>query len=604
MKNQSTDELHVELRNILGGPNPSPDAFIPRLHALELRRLRALEHTTLFANDSELSEEEKQFVKEVHAKLKHPEQARLFEAIDILWRCLAVEQNLTRKDAAGARSSLKHFAADEVLTPEAPQLDRLALFRRHEERRTTSLEIGQPLKWEKTDKDTLRRLSVAYVGLVAALVTAVEDYVTRRIEEAQQPSQPSQPSQGSESLPTPSPTSPLTEEVHSPHRDRIRAPTTRSASQSPSQSRKRSAEAMEAGPAERRASSPVAQTELGDAMDLDMHGEVGDALGEWVNADDSPTRQEKSALAMDVEGADVLPFAAPALAPIPANDPSSSHDDDDFAATQPPQKLVHQPLLSKLGMAAKINAEKLAAEKEAKRQAEKDQKAAAKLRSAQASTSAVPPPRPVGPSASTILMPPPPAVSSDPPSTQLQPQPQPQPSSAPQSSQKSGSGEDSGEASTSQELPPAAQSTRPPPPATSPPHPSSSAPGTSTQVLVPATQSSNESQESSAQPLTQAVAPYYTTDESQEKDEAAGTQPREDSRDVTSSLEYVTTDGEEPVAPASVAASTGKEEKQTGKRKSFGDLEGEATSGPEDEEAMKEVGAALAENGSSSHSNE
>lgn len=88
MEEQSIKDLHVELRNILGGPNPTPDAFIPRLHALELRRLCALEQTRVFASDSELSEEEQTFITEVDAKLTHPEQARIFQAVDISWRCL------------------------------------------------------------------------------------------------------------------------------------------------------------------------------------------------------------------------------------------------------------------------------------------------------------------------------------------------------------------------------------------------------------------------------------------------------------------------------------------------------------------------------------
>jgi hypothetical protein len=88
MEQPSNKKLHVELRNILGGAHPAPDAFIPRLQALELRRLRALDQTSLLATDSELSEEEQTFIKEVEAKLKHPEQATIFHALDISWRCL------------------------------------------------------------------------------------------------------------------------------------------------------------------------------------------------------------------------------------------------------------------------------------------------------------------------------------------------------------------------------------------------------------------------------------------------------------------------------------------------------------------------------------
>lgn len=88
MEQQSIRDLHVELRNILGGPNPAPDAFVPRLHALELRRLRAVEQTKVFAGDSELSEEERTFFIELDVKLTHPEQARIYQAVDISWRCL------------------------------------------------------------------------------------------------------------------------------------------------------------------------------------------------------------------------------------------------------------------------------------------------------------------------------------------------------------------------------------------------------------------------------------------------------------------------------------------------------------------------------------
>lgn len=150
--------------------------------------------------------------------------------------------------------------------------------------------------------------------------------------------------------------------------------------------------------------------------------------------------------------------------------------------------------------------------------------------------------------------------------------------------------------SQAQELPPAAQPA-PPSDARTSPHPSSAPRAAPAQVLVPATQSSNESQEPTSQPFTQEVAPYYSTDESQDKQQS---QPQEQSRDPTSSLEYVTdleTDGEDQLPAVSE-----KNEEQVGK--SFGQLEGEATSGPDDEEAMTEVRLALAEHGSSSHSHD
>lgn len=57
------------------------------------------------------------------------------------------------------------------------QRNRLALFQRHEAKRTRLLEETQPMEWLQRHTAALRPLSGAYINLVASHVTAVEDYV-------------------------------------------------------------------------------------------------------------------------------------------------------------------------------------------------------------------------------------------------------------------------------------------------------------------------------------------------------------------------------------------------------------------------------------------
>lgn len=92
---------------------------------------------------------------------------------------------IARKDAAGARSSLKDFdATDDPLVYDSARRESLARYRRREERRVHLLEEEQPLEWLQTDLVNLRLLSEAYVNLVASHITAVEDFLGRVSEKA------------------------------------------------------------------------------------------------------------------------------------------------------------------------------------------------------------------------------------------------------------------------------------------------------------------------------------------------------------------------------------------------------------------------------------
>lgn len=106
--------------------------------------------------------------------------------------------------------------------------------------------------------------------------------------------------------------------MQSPRRGESQASMPRSTSRSPSQARKRSADAMDQDPAERRASSPVARLQDHDTMDLDVYEEEKDELGAWIHADDSMERERNSPSAMKAVSAEVeVPsIAAPPAVPV------------------------------------------------------------------------------------------------------------------------------------------------------------------------------------------------------------------------------------------------------------------------------------------------